>query len=97
MLPLIPPTTLHELAREYSSFSHHSAASKPAGGGFRTLFAVNPLRALAHRINAWRQSRDERRYGTRIVSRSPGRRPDRTPVAITRRAHDTFRDLDVAA
>jgi hypothetical protein len=101
MLPLIPPTTLHEMAREYATHAtrRHSTAdaAEPRPGAIRALVSTNPIRALGQRINAWRQFRDERRYGTRIVSRSTTHRPVQSPEAPTRRANDTLRDLDLAA
>lgn len=103
MLPLIPPTTLSDLARDYRGGPRDTAPRftigdcPPAGRRPRVVITSNPVGALTRRIEAWMHARGERRFGTRIVSRSADRRSARTSEPSTRRAHDSFRDLDLAA
>ncbi len=103
MLPSIPPTTLHDLARDYRGVPRETArrfiASDlvPPKRRQRALFATNPFGALIRRVDAWMLARGERRYGTRIVSRSAAPQSSQTPAHATRRAPDTYRDLDLAA
>ncbi len=103
MLPSIPPTTLHDLARDYRGVPRDtdrrftSAYRGPAKRRPRALLATNPIGALIRRVDAWIFALRERRYGTRIVSRSADYRPANTPVSSTRRAHDSIRDLALAA
>ena len=103
MLPSIPPTTLHDMARDYrgvprDTTRHFTTLNlPPAKRRLRELFTANPLGALTQRIEAWLAARGERRYGTRIVSRPASHRPDRLPVAITQRAPGELRDRDLAA
>lgn len=103
MLPSIPPTTLHDLARDYRGVPRDTdrrfatCHQAPARRRPRALFATNPIGALIRRVDAWVFALGERRYGTRIVSRSADQIPTSTPARANRPAHDSFRDLDLAA
>jgi len=103
MLPNIPPTTLYDMAREHAGYAQNSGLPSPHGertpalSRLRSLIATNPVSALRSRAAAWRLARDERRYGTRIVSRSADHRPVRPPVTFARHQSSFIRDRDLAA
>jgi len=108
MLPIVPPSMLHQLALErfnfketrlvpnndYRELSNVSAElyPDPAFMSLRRMFTTGPLGALQRFINRKLDERDDRRYGVPNQPSEAGSIPARDP-AIFPSAPDHERDI----
>jgi hypothetical protein len=110
MIPVIPPSTLHDLGKTLFSretpamthdpdhfFANEALRPDPAMVGLRALFAIGPIGALMRWIDRKIEAREERIFGTPDGDRSGASTTEdreNLPVAPSR---DMIQDWDIAA